>query len=88
MCAAHWQAVLAALVAAGGMAVIVAEVEAADELDTIGDLTGALADVAAQCPWVVLGAPFQAIMLEACSVTPQVIHRLLCTLHAYQPAAL
>ena len=71
MCAAHWQAALAAVAASGGMSAAVAAAEAIGRLLLVDALFSALALVAAECPAVV-GAPFQALVQEACSPGPQV----------------
>ena len=71
MCAAHWQAALAAVAASGGMSAAVAAAEAIGRLLLVDALFSALALVAAECPAVV-GAPFQALVQEACSPSPSV----------------
>lgn len=71
MCAAHWQAVLAAVSASGGMSAAVAAAAATGKLPLIFDMFTALATVASGCPSVVDGR-FQALVQEACSPAPQV----------------
>lgn len=69
VCAAHWQATLAALAAAGGMhAVAAAGVETER---TMALLLNSLASVAKECSYIV-APPFEAVLQEACSLIPQV----------------
>ena len=71
MCAAHWQAVLAAVLASGGMSAAVAAAAATGKLPLIFDMFTALATVSSECPSVVDGR-FQSLVQEACSPAPQV----------------